>query len=164
VLATVRRVGSVGGSERAADSVRATGQAHARPRATRRHEALALGRRDPDQGTFDEVDRLAAFAEERQRSFHELALAAVTSMPGLGVCARRRDLPGAGSRHCSVDLAPLAGRAGRDPSSRRARRPSRTAEALTQRTRYRPLRPCAQEATASCGGPSWCPGRSTRLT
>jgi aryl-alcohol dehydrogenase-like predicted oxidoreductase len=34
-------------------------------------------------GTFDEVDRLAAFAEERGRSLHELAIAAVTSTPGV---------------------------------------------------------------------------------
>jgi aryl-alcohol dehydrogenase-like predicted oxidoreductase len=33
--------------------------------------------------TFDEVDRLAAFAEERGRSLHELAIAAVTSTPGV---------------------------------------------------------------------------------
>ena len=34
-------------------------------------------------GTFDEVDRLAAFAEERGHSLHELAIAAVTSTPGV---------------------------------------------------------------------------------
>jgi aryl-alcohol dehydrogenase-like predicted oxidoreductase len=33
--------------------------------------------------TFDEVNRLAAFAEERGRSLHELAIAAVTSTPGV---------------------------------------------------------------------------------
>jgi aryl-alcohol dehydrogenase-like predicted oxidoreductase len=33
--------------------------------------------------TFDEVDRLAAFAEGRGRSLHELAIAAVTSTPGV---------------------------------------------------------------------------------
>ena len=33
--------------------------------------------------TFDEVDRLAAFAEERGRSLHELAIAAVTSTSGV---------------------------------------------------------------------------------
>jgi aryl-alcohol dehydrogenase-like predicted oxidoreductase len=34
-------------------------------------------------GTFDEVDRLTAFAEERGRSLHELAIGAVTSTPGV---------------------------------------------------------------------------------
>ena len=34
-------------------------------------------------GTFDEVERLAAFAEERGHSLHELAIAAVTSTPGV---------------------------------------------------------------------------------
>ena len=34
-------------------------------------------------GTFDEVDRLAAFAEERGHSLHDLAIAAVTSTPGV---------------------------------------------------------------------------------
>ncbi len=34
-------------------------------------------------GTLDEVDRLAAFAEERGHSLHELAIAAVTSTPGV---------------------------------------------------------------------------------
>lgn len=33
--------------------------------------------------TFDDVDRLAAFAEERGRSLHELAIAAVASTPGI---------------------------------------------------------------------------------
>jgi aryl-alcohol dehydrogenase-like predicted oxidoreductase len=34
-------------------------------------------------GSFDEVDRLAAFAEERGHSLHELAIASVTSTPGV---------------------------------------------------------------------------------
>jgi aryl-alcohol dehydrogenase-like predicted oxidoreductase len=33
--------------------------------------------------TFDEVDRLAAFAEERGHSLHDLAIASVTSTPGV---------------------------------------------------------------------------------
>jgi aryl-alcohol dehydrogenase-like predicted oxidoreductase len=33
--------------------------------------------------TFDEVDRLAAFAEDRGRSLHDLAIASVTSTPGV---------------------------------------------------------------------------------
>jgi aryl-alcohol dehydrogenase-like predicted oxidoreductase len=57
----------------------------------RRGEAPAEGTRLSRWGrdellsdrTFDEVDRLAAFAEERGHSLHELAIAAVKSTPGV---------------------------------------------------------------------------------
>jgi aryl-alcohol dehydrogenase-like predicted oxidoreductase len=37
----------------------------------------------PEDDTFDQLDRLAAFAEERGRSLHELALSALASTPGV---------------------------------------------------------------------------------
>lgn len=56
----------------------------------RRGEAPAEGTRLSRWGgellndrTFDEVDRLTAFAEERGHSLHELAIASVTSTPGI---------------------------------------------------------------------------------
>jgi aryl-alcohol dehydrogenase-like predicted oxidoreductase len=59
----------------------------------RRGEAPAAGTRLSRRGgellsdrTFDEVDRLNAFAEERGRSLHELAIASVASTPGIA-CA-----------------------------------------------------------------------------
>jgi aryl-alcohol dehydrogenase-like predicted oxidoreductase len=54
-------------------------------------------------GTFDEVDRLAAFAEERGRSLHELAIAAVTSTPGVASALVGATTPEQARANAAVD-------------------------------------------------------------
>jgi aryl-alcohol dehydrogenase-like predicted oxidoreductase len=47
-------------------------------------EGTRLAGREIENERFDRVDALAAFAEERGRSLHELAISALASMPGVG--------------------------------------------------------------------------------